>query len=1365
MNRYTSLSLWLVLLLLPISLSAQISQDKPDEEPWMEEFESKGIDPSVSHKETPWYQMMKREDPNVIQVMNAYESWFRQHPFQRSYETREYQKWIQREWTHIDAAGNILPLTPDTEGTSRYLLHNRTSYSLSSQSSSARSNSPWQLLGPMTWDRSANAATGSMGIGVIRSVAVDPNNPDKIILGTVSAGVWRTSNRGETWTEATQGLLAEETRDVAISRSDSRIMFAASNVGVLKSTDGGSSWNYTAFGNISAYPAVTAAYLIAISPVSSNILLCASSNRIFRSTDGGDSWEQTYANPSGETIRDIAFHPTNASIFYVLAQNGLAVEFLRSTDGGTTFTKGANGYPVLPDGAKMARALFALTPAAPDKVHVLIAGSGANGAAGLYGHFVSWDAGLSFSHLCCGPTDGPDEPDVAGGNPNIFHYNANENGLGQVTWDMGFAASDQDTNLLVGAGIFSWRSTDGGRSWESTPGIHYDVQNLAIGGGTIWVATDGGIFRSDDRYETITDKSDGINTMEVWGFGQGLKTDIMAIGAYHLPIFIRDDATYANEGFTGGWYPWSGADAMGADVNPIDDRWFYAKPWTNVRGLRVSDKSLTPTSQALGIDLGYLPLTNVAFHPNLYYTIVAPDHEDPKRFAMTRNNAASWETLRSFENSVYRVRISSSNSDYIYGIADGKLWLTTDGGKNWLDRSPNQTQTTGKALRDIVINNNDEREIWVALGGYQNARKMLRSTDAGESWSDYSGTLPKFEIRSMVYQEGSDGGLYVGTTLGIYYRNNSMTDWELHGTELPPTQVNFLHINYAKGKLRAGTSRGIWENNLYENTAPSARITADRNVVACSREVINFACGSALRYGPETTWEWSFPGGVPAESDQENPVVQYPSAGRYSVSLKVTDQFGTSTQTLTDFVEVLPSECSPDPLPGLALDLSQSTTDYVGIPPMDVVADSVTFVVWVKPDSIQLDWAAIYMHDAATGFGFKNGLNELQYHWNGDAWSWNSDLLVAPDEWSHIALSVTPEGATMYLNGVASHRTASHTPMDFSTDIARLGQDRGFGAGRNFKGQIDEFRIYNRALSQEEIRETLHLTRPANDSGLLLYYQFNEHENRPIYDRVGLNDGSLAQGSKRAVSTGPFGGGHSYRVTAPTGSNIEFPSADISVSFPTAWNEGELVATRISNPPDSLPEGMAGTSSHYWIVRSWEQAASFPSLDSLAFWNVGAIGSDDAATPSQLKLFRRDANEHQNVWGPPAAQGKSADVATGTITFGAEIMEFGQFVIGTVGSSTLSVESPNRSVEQTSLIALRTYPNPVTSQLHILYRSTSIEHTTEVHLYDGLGREVWQSSITIEPDITHGFTVDMADLPAGTYFIQVGTQKQLVVKM
>ena len=63
--------------------------------------------------------------------------------------------------------------------------------------------------------------------------------------------------------------------------------------------------------------------------------------------------------------------------------------------------------------------------------------------------------------------------------------------------------------------------------------------------------------------------------------------------------------------------------------------------------------------------------------------------------------------------------------------------------------------------------------------------------------------------------KGSNDGVYVGTDVGVYYHNNSMSGWEPFMSGLPNVIVNWLEINYTANKIRAATyGRGMWESDL-----------------------------------------------------------------------------------------------------------------------------------------------------------------------------------------------------------------------------------------------------------------------------------------------------------------------------------------------------------------------------------------------------------------------------------------------------------------------------------------------------------------------------------------------------------------------
>ena len=57
-------------------------------------------------------------------------------------------------------------------------------------------------------------------------------------------------------------------------------------------------------------------------------------------------------------------------------------------------------------------------------------------------------------------------------------------------------------------------------------------------------------------------------------------------------------------------------------------------------------------------------------------------------------------------------------------------------------------------------------------------------------------------------------------------------------------------------------------------------------------------------------WEWTFEGGNPSTSLEQEPIIQYSQPGIYAVSLKVTNDAGSDTETKTQFIVVNTPACS-----------------------------------------------------------------------------------------------------------------------------------------------------------------------------------------------------------------------------------------------------------------------------------------------------------------------------------------------------------------------------------------------------------------------------------------------------------------------
>ena len=101
--------------------------------------------------------------------------------------------------------------------------------------------------------------------------------------------------------------------------------------------------------------------------------------------------------------------------------------------------------------------------------------------------------------------------------------------------------------------------------------------------------------------------------------------------------------------------------------------------------------------------------------------------------------------------------------------------------------------------------------------------KVLQSIDGGSSFSDISFGLPNIGKNVIVHQgRNTDNPLYVGTILGVYYKDDTMSTWLPYDINLPNVSVTDLEINLEDSKLLAGTyGRGVWQTDIPIQVPPN----------------------------------------------------------------------------------------------------------------------------------------------------------------------------------------------------------------------------------------------------------------------------------------------------------------------------------------------------------------------------------------------------------------------------------------------------------------------------------------------------------------------------------------------------------------
>lgn len=88
---------------------------------------------------------------------------------------------------------------------------------------------------------------------------------------------------------------------------------------------------------------------------------------------------------------------------------------------------------------------------------------------------------------------------------------------------------------------------------------------------------------------------------------------------------------------------------------------------------------------------------------------------------------------------------------------------------------------------------------------------------------------------------------------------------------------------------------------------PGAGFTSDKTAI-CASDIIQFTDTSS---GNPTSWNWTFPGGIPPTSSKQNPLVLYDTAGTYTVYLKATNGGGSDSISVVSYLSVAPNPATP----------------------------------------------------------------------------------------------------------------------------------------------------------------------------------------------------------------------------------------------------------------------------------------------------------------------------------------------------------------------------------------------------------------------------------------------------------------------
>ena len=374
--------------------------------------------------------MQNNPNPNFFEIQQAFYQYWQDRPIQKGKGYKPFKRWEWYWQKRVNPDGTFPDPAQIVAGIDEYnqLANNTANRSVMMPT--------WTSLGP------SSTNGGYAGLGRIQSIAFDPNNSNIIWVGSPGGGLWKTTDGGTSWTAMGDQLTILGVSGIVITPSNPNIMYLATgsgdsyetrSIGVLKSTDGGVTWNAT--GLVFSQSSYTVIRKLLMDPNDENHLIAATSNGLRRTTDGGTTW----SNVQSGDFFDVEAQPGAASNnFYA----STASQIYRSTNNGSTWTS----VQTISGSGRIA---LGVSNADNTVVVALCSDASSSGFLGLYR---STNSGASYT--------------LQSSTPNLLGYEADGSDSGGQGWyDLVVTLDPTNASIVFVGGVTNWKSTDGGVNW------------------------------------------------------------------------------------------------------------------------------------------------------------------------------------------------------------------------------------------------------------------------------------------------------------------------------------------------------------------------------------------------------------------------------------------------------------------------------------------------------------------------------------------------------------------------------------------------------------------------------------------------------------------------------------------------------------------------------------------------------------------------------------------------------------------------------------------------------------------------------------------------------------------------------------
>jgi photosystem II stability/assembly factor-like uncharacterized protein len=660
----------------------------------------------------------------------------------------------------------------------------------------------WQPLGP------APTTAFPVSSGRVSAVAVDPSNASHWLIGGAQGGIWETTDAGATWAPRTDGAPSLAMGAIAFAPGSPNVVYAGTGeahfsgdsyggAGVLKSTDGGTTWTSLAqdtfrgstFSDIRVDDTdanvATAAVSFGVAGRYASYPPSLPPRGIFRTTNGGVTWSLTLVAEEASDLEVIPgfFAAQYAGVAY--QQNFEPGGVFRSFDGGQTWALVPGPWPA----EEVARVELAISPSTPNRLYVAINGALTGELLGVWVTDNAWATNPAWAPLPTPPC------------PNYQYW-----------YDFEVSVDPQDPQRLFlgGVSICRWNGT----AWASvSSAIHVDQHAMAWAGSRLIAGNDGGVYSTTNGGSTWVTHNTNLALTQFYDGVLHPTSASFALGG------TQDNGTQKWTGVPA-WPQIFGADGGDCEISAShpDQHWAVT---TQVLGVYRTLNGGSMQFAGSGLS-GYVPfiarLVKCPANDDVFVAGTNPLHRTSNFFGSA---PPTWvQNSPPFAiGTVQSLDFAASDptcGTYLAGTDDPELMLTTDGGATWRDIHVGPALPLRKYPVDIAIDPTNANVVYIALSGFDSTFdppghvfKTVNALSPNPTWASI-GPPVDLPHNTVVVDPSRPNVVYVGTDLGVWRSTDAGGSWTpLQG--LPNVAVFDLHVHGPTGSLVAFThGRGAW---------------------------------------------------------------------------------------------------------------------------------------------------------------------------------------------------------------------------------------------------------------------------------------------------------------------------------------------------------------------------------------------------------------------------------------------------------------------------------------------------------------------------------------------------------------------------